>query len=90
MKLSQTGVGAVAVSRRLYPGASAKLFVQADVTGTATFTVEGRASPEAPWTSVIASGSVDVNQLIDWRPELRLNVTAGTGSVVLYIAEAVQ
>ena len=89
MKLTQTGAGSAASPRRLYPGPSAKVFLQVDGDAVTTWKLEARATPDAPWVEVIAPGTADYGALIDWRPEVRLTVTAGAGTVVAYIGEAV-
>lgn len=90
MKLSQTGVGTVATGH-LRPGAAAKVAIQATGDGVTTYAIEGRVSSAAPWVEVVAAGTADLAPaLIDWLPELRLNVSAGAGTVTAYVATAVE
>lgn len=79
--LSQTGIGSTAAIQIPH---SDKIAVQLHVTGTATFQVNGRVSPDAPWMPVVASASADSIQSIAWYPELQLQVTVGAGTVELY------
>lgn len=60
--------------------------IQIDVeSGTPTWFIDARVSPEAPWMQ-ISTGAADVLESISWIPYVQLRVT-GTGTVALYIAE---
>lgn len=55
--------------------------VQFEITGTATATLEGRATPTAPWVTICtftASGAQAISQF----PQMRGNVTAYTSGAV--------
>lgn len=88
MKISRTGVGTVthAASVRDSNG-HALLPIQADGDGATTFRVLGRVSPEAPWVEIVAAGTVDFLESISWVPFIQLEITAGSGPVILYIGE---
>jgi hypothetical protein len=66
---------------------TALLPVQGDVQGTATFRLLGRVSPDAPWVEIRAPNTVDFLESISWVPYIQLEITAGAGSVTLWIAE---
>lgn len=86
--LSQTGVGTEDVTQAIRDSqGSALLPIQADGDGVTTFRVLGRISPEAPWVEIKAAATADFLESISWVPYLRLEVTAGAGTVNLYIGE---
>lgn len=88
MKLSQIGVGTESVVDALRNRSGVSLIaVQAAGDGATTFRVNGRVSPDAPWVEVIAPGTADFLQAVSFVPYLQLEITAGTGSVDLWIAE---
>jgi hypothetical protein len=80
-KVSVTGVG---VSAEVDIQHTDAIAIQTHGDGATTYQVEARVSPEAPWATVIASSTVDHIQSLPFYPELRLNVTAGAGTVTLY------
>lgn len=88
IKLTQTGVGTadVAFAARDSNG-SGQMPLQVDVTGTATFLVLARVSPEASWQELIAPTSGNTLQSVAWVPYVRLEVTAGTGTATLWLGE---
>lgn len=79
-KVSQTGVGAKSID---VPHTDA-IALQLAGDGATTFQVNARVSPDAPWATLVASGTADSIQSIPFYPELQLDVTAGTGTVTLY------
>lgn len=89
MKLEQTGVGSLE-SGPIRPGASARTRLQVDGDGVTTWSLEGRATPDAPWATVRAAGTGDHEELLDWWPELQLTVTSGSGTITAYIAASVE
>ncbi|MEP2989208.1 MAG: hypothetical protein ABJN65_01455 [Parasphingorhabdus sp.] len=85
MKLSQTGTGGGENSIPLFDAKGLNTMpMQVQVEGTADFVIEGRVSPEAPWME-IANGSADILQSAMWVPYIRLRVTSGTGTAVLWV-----
>jgi hypothetical protein len=67
----------------------ALLPIQAAGDGITTFRVRGRVSNEAscPWVDIVTASTADFLQSISWVPFIQLEITAGTGSVTLYIGE---
>lgn len=59
--------------------------IQADGDGATTFRINGRVSPDAPWVELKAAGTADFLEAISWVPYLQLQVTAGTGTVTVWI-----
>lgn len=89
MKITQTNVGTSShpASIRDSDG-TALLPIQAQVSsGTPTFRVLGRVSPDAPWVEIIAPGTADFLQAVSWVPFVQLEITSGTGTVNLWVAE---
>lgn len=88
IKLTRTGVGTAdheGVVRDT--NGTGLLPMQAAVTGTVTFKVMGRVSPDAPWYELKAAGSAAFLESFSWVPHIRLEVTAGTGTADLWIGE---
>lgn len=88
MIIERTGVGTASntVAIRDTHG-TGLLPLQAAVTGSATFRVLGRVHPEAPWVELKAAGTAGFLESFSWLPFVQLEVTAGTGTVRLYIGE---
>lgn len=61
--------------------------IQAEGDGATTFRVLAKATSEAPWREIIAAGTASFLQSIAWVPFVRLEVTAGAGTVTLYLGE---
>lgn len=88
MKITKTGVGTADVPSAIRDTDGTGLLpVQAHGDGVTTFRVLGRVSSEAPWVELVAPATADFLQSVSWVPYLRLEITAGTGTVALYIAE---
>lgn len=88
IKLTRTGVGTVDHEGTVRDtNGSGLLPVQADTDGT-TFKLLGRVSPDAPWVEIKAAGTVDFLENISWVPYLRLEITAGAGTVTVWVGEA--
>ena len=88
MKIQQTGVGTATHSGTVRDSkGKALLPIQADGDAVTTFKVNGRVSPDAPWMELIAADSADFLESISWVPYIQLEVTAGGGTVTLYIGE---
>lgn len=86
MKLSRTSAGTVENLEALRDtDGTGVLPLQVRVTGGASFVVNGRVAPDAPWIE-IASGSADILESITWLPHVQL-VQTGTGAVDLWIAD---
>lgn len=87
--LTTTGVGVAAVVSAVENAKGRdKVSIQVEVTGTATFQLEARASPDAPWVVIGASGSSSTFAVYDYWPFVRINQTAGAGSVRAWIVES--
>ena len=88
IKLVQVGVGTAdnPTGARDSDGTS-QLPLQIDVTGTVTYRLLGRVSPEGRWQEMVAPTSADTFKSIAWVPYLRLEVTAGTGTATLWLGE---
>jgi len=88
MKITQQGVGSATHTFAIRDSNGTGLLpVQAEVTGSATFRILGRVSPEAPWTELKAAGSTAFLESMAFVPYLQLEVTSGAGTVTLWIAE---
>lgn len=86
--ITQTGVGAATHTASIRDSdGTGVLPLQAAVTGTATFRVLGRVSPDAPWVELKAAGTAAFLESFSWVPFIQLEVTIGTGTVNLYIGE---
>lgn len=87
--LEQTGVGAKSNDeRQLYDSmGTGMLPIQVDGDGATTFKINGRVAPDAPWMELIAAQTADMIQAISWVPYIQLQVTAGAGSVKLWVGE---
>ena len=72
--LQQAGVGMVSnVDREIYDSTgTARLPLQAEVTGTVSFKVDRRVDPAAPWLPLVAEGAVGFLQHFDWVPYPKL------------------
>lgn len=85
--LTRTGVGTADHAGIVRDtNGSGLLPVQADTDGT-TFKVMGRVSPDAPWAELKAAGAIDFIEAVVRVPYIRLEVTAGAGTVNLWIGE---
>jgi hypothetical protein len=91
MILKQEGVGAAdnaASSKPIMDSAGTGMLpIQAEIDGAATFRVLAKATSEAPWREIIEAGTAGFLQSIAWVPFIRLEVTAGLGTVTLYVGE---
>lgn len=89
IKLTQTGVGTKSNDdKEIYDSTGTGMLpVQVDGDGATTFKVNARVSTEAPWMEIIAAGTVDVLESIAWVPYIQLQVTAGAGTVNLWVGE---
>lgn len=88
MKISQTGVGTIEFPSRIRDSqGTALLPIQAEGDGVTTFKVNGRASADAPWVEIKADGTDDFLEALSWVPHLQLEVTSGSGTVTLWVAE---
>jgi hypothetical protein len=88
MKLSQTGAGSKAVASSVRDSfGHALLPIQAQGDGATTFKVQGRIAPDAPWVDIVAAATADFLESISWVPFIQLVVTAGSGTVNLWIGE---
>lgn len=86
--ITQNGTGSVSFSQAIRDtDGSGLLPIQAEVvSGSPSFSVEARVSPDAPWVEIKAAGTVGFLESFSWVPYMRLVVT-GTGAVNLYVAE---
>jgi hypothetical protein len=87
MKLTQTGVGTEDSGRVRDTQGSGLIPIQADGDGATTFKVNGRASADAPWVEIKAAGTADFLEAFSWVPYVQLEVTAGAGTVTLWIGD---
>lgn len=89
MKITQVNVGTATHPASIRDSDGSSLLpIQAEiVSGSPTFRVLGKVSPEAPWVEVIAPGTTAFLQAVSWTPFLQLEITSGSGTVNLYIAE---
>lgn len=88
MKLEQTGVGTESNAQSIRDSFGSGLIpIQADGDGATTFRLNGRASPDAPWIEIKAAGTADFLESFSWVPFVQLEVTSGSGSVSVWIAE---
>jgi len=90
--ISRTGVGTANsdtnINRVIYDSTGTGMLpVQAKVTGAATFRLLARVDPSAPWVEFIPAGTADFLQSIAWVPFVQLEITAGAGTVDLWIGE---
>lgn len=89
MKLTKTGVGTVTHTASLRDSQGSGLIpVQASSDGATTFRVLGRVSPDAPWAEIKAAGTADFLEAFSWVPFVQLEVTSGSGTVSLWVAES--
>lgn len=88
MKLTASGAAGTAENTTAIRDSqgTGSLPLQADTDGTA-FRVLGRVSPDAPWVEIKAAGTADFLDHIPWTPYLRVEITAGTGTVTLWCGE---
>lgn len=89
ISLQQTGVGVQSnTAREVYDSmGTGMLPVQVDGDGVTTFKINGRVSPDAPWMEIVAAQTADLLQSIAWVPYIQLEVTAGAGTVKLWLGE---
>lgn len=88
IKLTRTGVGTADHENTVRDSDGSSLLpIQADGDGATTFKLLGRVSPEAPWVEIKAAGTADFLESFSWVPYVRLEVTAGAGTVSVYIGE---
>jgi hypothetical protein len=88
MQISQTGVGTATHDTAIRDTfGHALLPIQAEGDGATTFRVLGRVAPEAPFEEIVAAATANFLQSISWVPYIQLEVTAGTGTVTLWIGE---
>lgn len=88
MKLEQSGVGTAETPSAVRDtNGTGNLPIQAAVSGTATFRILGKVSAEAPWEDVKEPTSAEFLESFSWLPYIQLEVTAGTGTVTIFIGE---
>jgi hypothetical protein len=88
IKLTRTGIGTADVSEAVRDSRGSGLLpIQADGDGATTFKINGRVAPDAPWVEIKAAGVADFLENISWLPYLQLEVTAGAGTVTVWIGE---
>ena len=86
--LVQSGVGAVENNFAARDSRGKGLLpVQVAVTGTASFRVMGRVSPDAQWKEVRPEASIGFLESISWVPYVRLEVLSGDGTATLWLGE---
>ena len=87
-KLTQTNAGATSTTFAVRDtDGSGLLPIQAAVeSGSPSFSVQARVSPDAPWVEIKAAGTAAFLESISWVPFIQLTVT-GTGVVSLLIGE---
>lgn len=88
-KLTATGAGntdALRYAIRDTDGTSI-LPLQAHVEGDATFNINGRVSGEAPWLPLKEDATADFLESFSYIPHLQLEITAGSGTVTLWIGD---
>lgn len=87
-KLIRTGVGTATVDHDVYDSTGTGMLpIQADGDGATTFRLLGRVASDAPWVEIIAPGTADFLQSFAWVPYIQLEVTAGAGTVSVWIGE---
>lgn len=84
MRLTRAGVGSAETSVREMPGV-AQVPLQVLVEGRATYRVLTRLAAGAEWHPVTEAASDSLLLYIEWAPFVRLEVTAGIGTVNLGI-----
>jgi hypothetical protein len=88
MKITRTGVGTVTHTGSVRDSyGHALLPIQAKGDGATSFRVRGRISPDADWVDIVTAGTADFLQSISWVPFILLEITAGTGTVTLWVGE---
>ena len=89
VELSRTGVGVDSHPTSIRDSfGSGLLPVQAlSSDGATTFRLMGRVSPAAPWVEIKASGTANFLESFSWIPFIQLEVTGGTGTVDVWVAE---
>ena len=87
-QIQQTGVGQTATPTSLIDTDGTGLLpVQVAVEGTATYRLLARVSTQAPWVELRPAASDGFLEAISWVPYLALEVTAGAGTVRLWVAD---
>lgn len=85
-KLTQTGVGTVDNTGAIRDtDGTALLPIQVDGDGATTYRINARVSPDAPWVEVKAPSTADFIECLSWCPYIQLEVTAGSGTVTLWL-----
>jgi hypothetical protein len=88
MIIERTGVGTVTHTFAIRDSHGTGLLpLQAEVVGSATFRILGKVRPEAPWVEIRAANTAAFLESISWVPYLQLSISAGTGTVRLYVGE---
>ena len=88
MNLSQTGVGSTSNFFHLNDrNGTGVLPIQTKVEGDATYRITARVSEEARWIEIQPETSDNVLKSISWIPQVQLEVTSGSGTVSLWVAE---
>lgn len=87
--LTQTGVGSASNDdKAVYDSTGTGMLpIQAHGDGETTFQVMGRVAADAPWMEIVPEAADDFLQSIAWVPWLKLVITAGAGTVTLWIGE---
>lgn len=87
-KLTQTGVGSAQNQNALLDtDGTGILPIQASGDGATTFRVLGKVSKDAPFIEIKGAGTGDFLEGLSWVPFIALEVTAGAGTVDLYIGD---
>lgn len=88
VKLTRTGAGTTDLTRELSDrNGSGLLPIQASGDGATIFRVLGRVAADAPWVELKAPALANFLEAFVRVPYIRLEVTAGTGAVSLWIGE---
>jgi hypothetical protein len=88
MKISQTGVGSTSNSLHLTDrNGTGVLPLQTQVEGTATYRISARVSEDAPWAEIQPASTESNLESVSWIPQIQLEVTSGSGTVTLWVAE---
>jgi hypothetical protein len=89
IKIEQAGVGTVeSGDKPIYDSTGTGMLpLQVEVTGAATYRILGRLAADAPWVELRAADTAGCLESFTWVPFMALDVTAGAGTVTLWIGE---